>query len=98
MTSEYPGISGTRQPPWLEWSIAGLYHGPADRRAAGEDGMPAAGDAVLTNGIPVERLTLGLLAGRPVAVEVTDPAWLDELIYAAQVAKSRLWAFYGHAA
>jgi len=61
---------------------------------AGDQGLPAAGDVVLTNGVAVETLTLGILGGRPVTVETTNLGYLDALIYAATLAKSRLSAFY----
>lgn len=98
MTSEYPPSFGIRMPPAMRWSLPGLGGGPDDG-VAGDRGLPEAGDVVLTNGVPVAKLVLGVLAGRPVTVETTDLEWLDGLIYAATLEKSRLAAFhYGSAA
>ena len=76
MTSNYP--------PKLRWSIPGLYGGP------GDDCEPEAGSVVLSNGVPVESLTIGKVAGRPVRIETTDPLWLQSLIDAAAQAQARL--------
>jgi hypothetical protein len=73
--------------------MPGIGGGPAD------EFRPEAGDVELSNGVAVERLTLGMMAGRRVVVETTDPVWLQQLIDAATLAQSRLAAWYqGHPA
>jgi hypothetical protein len=89
-----PPDRAARKPPPDAARIAmpGLYHGPLA-------GHVAAGNAVLSNGVPVVYLDLGLVAGRHVILAITDAQWLSDLDFNVQLAQSRLSAWAeGHPA
>jgi hypothetical protein len=78
-----PGL--VRPPDKVRIFIPGLYHGPLTLT-----GIPRAEDVTYDNDVPVGRLLLGEVAGRPVTIECTDVSYLAGLRAELDIAQRRL--------